>query len=222
MVANLKGKTRCVIVFSGGADSTTVAYWAKRQGFEIYAISFKYGQMATKEVECAKKIAEKLGVSIKIMDLSSLNEVFGDVTSLCNKAIPMTSAFSQPIIVPFRNAIFLSVAVSYANSICANKVFYGAQRSDEPFYPDCRYEFYKTFERAAQLGTNTGICIEAPLGSKTKPETIRVGKELGVPYELTWSCYFNGLKHCGECESCVNRKSAFKEAKIHDSTEYEK
>lgn len=221
MVASMKEKTKCVVVLSGGPDSATVAYWAKKQGYDLSAITFKYGQIATKETESAQKIAEKLGVPIKIIDLSTLKEVFGEVTSLCNADIPMTSSFSQPIIVPFRNAIFLSVAVSYAASIGANKIFYGAQGSDEPFYPDCRREFYKAFETAAQLGTGAEISIEAPFSGRPKSETLRMGAELGVPFELTWSCYFNGLKHCGKCESCVNRKRAFKEAGIRDPTEYE-
>jgi 7-cyano-7-deazaguanine synthase len=221
MVASMKEKTKCVLVLSGGPDSATVAYWAKKQGYDLNAITFKYGQIATKETESAQKIAEKLGVPIKVIDLSTLKEVFGEVTSLCNADIPMTSSFSQPIIVPFRNAIFLSVAVSYAASIGADKIFYGAQGSDEPFYPDCRREFYKAFETAACLGTGAEFSIEAPFSGRPKSETIRMGAELGVPFELTWSCYFNGLKHCGKCESCVNRKRAFNEAGIRDPTEYE-
>ena len=214
-------QTKCVVALSGGPDSATVAYWAKKQGFDVYNITFKYGQIATKEVACAEKIAQKLRTPIKIIDFSSLKEVFGDVTSLCNTSIPMTSSFSQPIIVPFRNAIFLSVAVSYASSICASKIFYGAHGSDEPFYPDCRREFYKAFEKAACLGTGTEIIIEAPFSDNPKSETIKVGAELGVPFNLTWSCYRDGQKHCGKCESCINRKEAFAGAGISDPTEYE-
>ena len=219
MVASMKEK--CVVVLSGGPDSSTVAYWAKKQGYDLSAITFKYGQIATKETDCARKIAERLGIPIKVIDLSTLKEVFGEVTSLCNPDIPMTSSFSQPIIVPFRNAIFLSVAVSYAASICANKIFYGAQGSDEPFYPDCRREFYKAFEKAACLGTGLAMSIEAPFSGRPKSEMLKMGVELGVPFELTWSCYFNGLKHCGKCESCVNRKRAFEEAGIRDPAEYD-
>ena len=214
-------KTKCVIVLSGGPDSATVAYWARKQGFDVYNITFNYGQIATKEIACAEKIAQKLLTPIKIIDLSSLKEVFGDVTSLCNASIPMTPSFSQPIIVPFRNAIFLSVAVSYASSIFANKIFYGAHGSDEPFYPDCRREFYKAFEKAACLGTGTEIIIEAPFSYKPKSETIKAGTKLGVPFDLTWSCYRDGAKHCGKCESCINRKKAFSDAGIPDPTEYE-
>ena len=213
---------KCVVVLSGGLDSAVVAYWVKKQGYELSAITFKYGQIATKETDSAQKIAEQLGAFIKVIDLSSLKEVFGEVTSLCNADIPITSRFSQPIIVPFRNAIFLSVAVSYASSICADKIFYGAQGSDEPFYPDCRREFYKAFETAACLGTGSEVSIEAPFSNRPKSEIIKIGAELGVPFELTWSCYRNDLKHCGKCESCLNRKKAFKEAGLSDPTEYKK
>jgi 7-cyano-7-deazaguanine synthase len=123
--------------------------------------------------------------------------------------------------VPFRNAIFLSAAVAYAVTVGAEKIFYGAQGSDEPFYPDCRREFYEAFEKAAKLGTCQEIIINAPFSGKRKSELFRVGAELGVPFELTWSCYRDGSKHCGKCESCVNRKKAFQEADIADPTKYE-
>ena len=221
MIGTMKQTNKCVVVLSGGPDSATVVYWAKKKGYNAYAISFKYGQIATKEVEFARKIADKLQMPLKVVDLSALKDIFGNVTSLCNQNIPMTSSFSDPIIVPFRNAIFLSVAVSYANSICANKIFYGAHGSDEPFYPDCRQEFYKAFEKAACLGTGTEITIEAPFSDKPKSETIKAGAQLGVPFDITWSCYRDGVKHCGKCESCINRKKAFNEAGILDPTEYE-
>jgi len=217
----MKEKTKCIVVLSGGPDSATVAYWAKNQGYDVNAITFNYGQIADKEIECARKIAKELSATIKVIDLSALKEIFHGVTSLCNENIPLTSSFSQPIIVPFRNAIFLSVSVSYAVSVGADKIFYGAQGSDEPFYPDCRKEFYKAFEKAACLGTEKEISIEAPFSGKPKSETIKAGAELGVPFELTWSCYRDGPLHCGKCESCVNRKKAFAQAGIRDPTEYE-
>jgi 7-cyano-7-deazaguanine synthase len=212
---------KCIIVLSGGPDSAVAAYWAKKQGYELYPITFNYGQIAVKETQAAEKIAETLSAKTKIVDLSALKGVFGDVTSLCNSDIPLTAEFSQPIIVPFRNAIFLSVAVSYAVSVCADKIFYGAHGSDEPFYPDCRREFYEAFEKAARLGTGVNICIQAPFNGKRKFEVIKAGFELGVPFKLTWSCYLDKEKHCGKCESCINRKKAFQEAGIADPTKYE-
>ena len=214
-------KPKCVVVLSGGPDSAVVAYWAKKEGYELRPITFNYGQIAVKETDSAQKIAESLGAKTKIVDLSALKEVFGDVTSLCNTNIPLTSEFSQPIIVPFRNAIFLSVAVSYAVSVGAYKIFYGAHGSDEPFYPDCRREFYEAFEKAAQLGTGERISIQAPFNDKCKSEVIRKGTKLGVPFALTWSCYRDAEKHCGKCESCVNRKKAFQEAAVPDPLDYE-
>ena len=149
---NQKQKPKCVIVLSGGPDSAVVAYWAKKEGYELYPITFNYGQIAIKETAAHKKSPKAWATKTKIVDLSALKSVFGDVTSLCNTDIPLTSEFSQPIIVPFRNAIFLSVAVSYAVSVGAQKIFYGAHGSDEPFYPDCRREFYEAFEKSSAAG----------------------------------------------------------------------
>ncbi len=213
-------KTKCIVVLSGGPDSTIVAYWAKKQGYNVHCLTFKYGQIAEKEVQHATMIAESLGVPIKVINMSCLREIFIGVTSLCDRNIEMTPAFTQPIVVPFRNAIFLSVAVSYAASIGAKKIFYGAHGSDASFYPDCRKEFYKSLERTACLGTEMKIQIEAPFSSIPKSELIKIGKTLVVPFQLTWSCYLDKEKHCGKCESCVNRKNAFKEAGIVDPTEY--
>jgi 7-cyano-7-deazaguanine synthase len=217
----MKPKEKCVVVLSGGPDSATVAYWAKAQGYQIYPITFNYGQIAVKETESARKIAETLGVTTKVIDLSALKEIFSTVTSLCNTDIPLTSEFSQPIIVPFRNGIFLSVAVAYAVSVATDKIFYGAQCSDAPFYPDCRREFYEALEKAAKLGTCQGITIKAPFSDVKKSDVIKEGANLGVPFNLTWSCYLDGAMHCGRCESCVNRKRAFQEAGVTDPTNYE-
>lgn len=216
----MKQTKKAVIVFSGGPDSATVAYWAKQQGHQIYPITFKYGQIAVKETEAAQKIAQTLGASTKIIDLSALKGIFSGSTSLVSREIPLTAEFSTPIIVPFRNAIFLSAAVAYAVTVDATKIFYGAQGSDEPFYPDCRREFYEAFEKAARLGTCEEITIQAPFSGSKKSDLIKAGAKLGVPFELTWSCYLDEDKHCGKCESCVNRKKAFQQARIPDPTTY--
>ena len=213
-------KEKCVVVLSGGVDSTTLAYYIKDQGYDLAAITFNYGQISTKEIEHAKKIAAKLNIPIQIIDLSSLKEIFQGITSLVDENIEMTKSFSQPIIVPFRNAIFLSIAVAYANSINSARIVYGAQLSDAQNYPDCREEFYRSFEKTARLGTDTQIMIEAPFSDKSKSEVIKLGTQLGVPFNLTWSCYLNKEVHCGQCESCRNRKNAFIEAGIKDTTKY--
>jgi len=220
MAGEIENK-KSVIVLSGGLDSATVAYWAKQQGYQVYPITFNYGQIALKETEAAQKIAKALGTTTKVFDLSALKDIFSGTTSIVNREIPLTAEFSAPIIVPFRNAIFLSVAVAYAVTVGADKIFYGAQGSDELFYPDCRREFYEAFEKAARVGACEEITITAPFGGSKKFELLKIGIKLGVPFEITWSCYRDGAKHCGRCESCVNRKKAFAEAAVVDPTNYE-
>lgn len=214
-------ENKCVVVLSGGPDSAVLAYWAKKQEYDVNCISFKYGQIAEKETRHAALIAERLNATIKVIDLSSLREIFIGVTSLCDRNIALTSEFSQPIVVPFRNAIFLSVAISYASALCAGKVFYGAHGSDAANYPDCREEFCQSLEQTAKLGTEMNIEIKSPFSDISKSELLKIGEKLGVPFELTWSCYLDKEKHCGKCESCVNRKAAFKQAGIPDPTKYE-
>jgi 7-cyano-7-deazaguanine synthase len=213
---------KCVVILSGGPDSAIVTYWAKKQGYQIYPLTFKYGQIAVKETAAAQKIANIIGMDTKIIDLSSLKDIFNQTTALVNRDIPLTSEFTASIIVPFRNAIFLSVAVAYAITVGADKIFYGAHGSDEPFYPDCRREFYEAFEKAAKLGTDQNISICAPYSDKKKSDLFKIGAELKVPLELTWSCYLDSEKHCGQCEACINRKKAFCESNIADPTKYEK
>ncbi|MEM2882905.1 MAG: 7-cyano-7-deazaguanine synthase QueC [Candidatus Bathyarchaeia archaeon] len=215
-------RKRAVVILSGGPDSSTVAYWAKREGYEVHGLTFDYGQRASRaEIDSAKRIAEGLGIPLKIIDLSALKEVYAGATALCDEGMSMPSAFEPSLIVPFRNAVMLSIAVAHAASIGAEAVLYGAQGSDAPFYPDCRREFFEAFERAARLGTGTSIRIWAPFHYMKKSEVIKLGAKLGVPYGLTWSCYSGGEKHCGRCESCLNRKRAFEEAGIEDPVAYE-
>jgi 7-cyano-7-deazaguanine synthase len=217
----MRDSKKCVVVLSGGLDSTVVAYWAKAQGYQIYPLTFNYGQIALKETQATQKIAQLLNTTIKIIDLSALKDIYGDASSLVNRDIPLTPEFSGAIIVPFRNAIFLSTAVAYAITVGADQIFYGAQGSDEKFYADCRREFYEAFEKAARLGTEQKISIEAPFSNKSKSEVIKEGHKLGVPFKLTWSCYLDGTRHCGRCEACVNRRKAFITANTTDPTEYQ-
>ncbi|MEN3007282.1 MAG: 7-cyano-7-deazaguanine synthase QueC [Candidatus Methanosuratincola petrocarbonis] len=211
---------RAVVVTSGGLDSTTALYWAIEKGYEAFPITFDYGQIARAEIRCAEAVSKRLNLPWKLVDLSGLASVYAGATSLVDQSLEITREFSKAIIVPFRNAILLSAAVAYASSIGAAHVLYGAHASDAENYPDCREEFVKAMEKAARLGTGSGIYIEAPLISMRKSEVIRLGTRLGVPYELTWSCYRDGDAHCGVCESCENRKRAFAEAGVSDPTEY--
>ncbi len=211
---------KAVIILSGGPDSVTVAYWAKSQGYDVSAITFNYGQKAQIEIQVAKDIAEELGIDHQVVDLSNLSQIYQGVTSLVDKEIDVSSEFTDPIIVPFRNGVFMAVTVAYADGVEANNIFYGAHSSDEPFYPDCRKEFYEAFQEAARLGTEKDMVIKSPYSDTKKSGLLKEAVKLGVPLEKTWSCYLNGPLHCGKCESCLNRKKAFREAGIPDPTTY--
>lgn len=211
---------RCVVILSGGPDSATAAYWAKSKGFDVHAVTFDYGQKAKIEIARAREIAETLGASHRVIDLSSLSEVYEGVTSLVDPGMEVTREFSDPIIVPFRNGVFMAVTVAYAVGVDASHIFYGAHASDEPFYPDCRREFYEAFQEAARLGTERELVIRSPFSDTPKSGVLREAVELGVPLDRTWSCYLDGPIHCGRCESCNNRRNAFIEAGIPDPTEY--
>ncbi len=213
---------KAVCLLSGGPDSATAAAIAKREGYKLYYLSFNYGQIATKEIESAKKIAKALGAKEhRIVDISFIRELYGPgVTALIDKHMPMPKKFERSVIVPFRNGILLSIAAGYAAAIGAEAIFYGAQGSDARFYPDCRQEFVSNISRAISSGTESKLAVRNPLGNKTKAEVIKLAVKLGVPLELTWSCYLNGKFHCGRCESCRNRRSAFAEAGVKDSTTY--
>lgn len=212
---------RCVVILSGGPDSVTAAYWAREKGYEVHALTFNYSQKAQVEIEYAAEITRILKIPHKIIDLSNLSGIYEGVTSLVDKGMEVTGEFTDPIIVPFRNGVFLSVAVAFADGIGADLVLYGAHAGDEEFYPDCRREFYEAFEKAARLGTAKDITITSPLSHLRKSGVLREAVRLGVPLEKTWSCYLQGPIHCGECESCNNRKRAFAEAGITDPTKYE-
>lgn len=195
---------------------------AKKEGYELYCISFNYGQIATRELNSAKKISEALGAKEhRIVDISFLKDLYGPgVAALLDRNMPMPERFEQSVIVPFRNGILLSIAAGYAVAIGADAIFYGAQADDARFYPDCSQEFVSAISQAISSGTGFELSVRNPLGDKTKAEVIKLAVELGVPLELTWSCYLNLEAHCGRCESCRNRKLAFREAGIEDPTTY--
>ncbi|MFH2112087.1 MAG: 7-cyano-7-deazaguanine synthase QueC [Candidatus Bathyarchaeota archaeon] len=214
------GDVKCVVILSGGPDSVTAAYWAKAQGFDVHAVTFNYGQKAQVEIERARMIAEELGAEHRVIDLSGLRGIYEGVTSLVDEDLEVTGEFTEPIIVPFRNGVFMAVTVAYADTVGAHHIFYGAHAGDEPFYPDCRKEFYEAFQEAARRGTEKPIVIASPFSDTPKSGIIREAVRLGVPLEKTWSCYLQGPIQCGRCESCVNRRNAFRDAGVPDPTEY--
>jgi 7-cyano-7-deazaguanine synthase len=214
---------KAVVLLSGGLDSATALYSAKKQGFKCYCLIFDYDQRHRKEISCARRIAQKAGCNFKIIKIglpwkaSALLDYRIRIPAQRVKAkynIPSTY-------VPARNIIFLSFGLSYAEAIGAQAVFIGAHTQDYSGYPDCRPEFFRAFGDVAACGTKSGvekrkISIETPLIHKTKAAIVRLGRRLGVPFELTWSCYHGKANPCGTCDSCHYRAKGFKEAKLKD------
>jgi len=213
---------KAVVLLSGGVDSAVTLYIAKQE-YECHVLLFNYGQKAGKELNCAKKIAEEAGCEYKVIDISlpwkgsSLVDDSSKIpTGEASRGGEIPSTY-----VPSRNIIFLSFAASFAEAIGAEAVFIGAHQLDYSNYPDCRSEFFDSFQESLDQGTKmgtegNGIKIATPVINKTKKEIVETGIDLGVPFEYTWSCYDGGDAPCGECESCMFRMKAFDEAGIKD------
>jgi 7-cyano-7-deazaguanine synthase len=198
--------------------------------YELYGITFAYGQRANRELETAKSLARSLKLKKhKIVDMSFMKELYGKTNVLTNTAKPIPPRFNYSIVVPIRNAVFLSIASAWAFTLNASLVAYGAHKGDV-FYPDCRPSFSKKLEFALNQGEIDGIRsgirkrikIWSPFNeSLSKSELLKRGHEIiGDLLFKTWSCYSNTKLHCGRCESCNNRKAAFVKAKILDKTRY--
>ncbi len=227
---------KAVVLLSGGIDSTTTLAVARSQGFDVYALSFRYGQRHQVELERARAVAEHLGATRHIIVTIDLREIGG---SALTSDIPVpkgrsTVEMSQGIpvtYVPARNTIFLAFALGWAEVLGAEDIFIGANIVDYSGYPDCRPEYLRAFEHLATLATKAGVegtasfRIHAPLIEKTKGEIIRLGQQLGVNYALTWSCYDpvrqgDTLLACGRCDSCQFRLKGFADAGLTDPLDY--
>ena len=232
------GNTKIVAVVSGGLDSTSfAAYCSKVLKAPLYVISFQYGQRAIKEVELAKEVLKGLYEEFKIINISDVKQVLGR-NQLTDREVKVENKYTQNVVVPVRNAIMLSIATAYAYTVGANFVLYGAHLGDSSIgtnlYPDCSSSFQTAFEKAMYLGhyhkdekgrlLGNEVTIGSPGKSKMgKDKLAEIGyKILGDKVFQTYSCYFGGKIHCGECESCMNRKKAFMQAGIRDKTIYEK
>jgi len=224
---------KAVVLSSGGLDSTTVMAIARSEGYDIYSMSFRYGQRHALELDAAEKIARVFGakkhlvidIDLKMIGGSALT---GDIEvpkgrseGEIKKEIPVTY-------VPARNTIFLSYAIAWAEVLEASDIFTGVNAIDYSGYPDCRPEYIEAFEDMANLATKAGVegktrlKIRTPLIHMTKARIIQKGIELGVDYSMTHSCYDPTPegKACGQCDSCILRKKGFNEAGIPDPTEY--
>ncbi len=219
---------KAVCLLSGGMDSSTLAYLAKSKGYDIFALHLNYGQRTEgKELTCAKKIASLLNAEAFVEISLDYFTKFG-ASSLTDAGIAVEKfdqarAHVPNTYVPFRNANLLAIATSFAEARGADAIFIGVQSLDYSGYPDCRPAFIDAFQKVIDLGTKntTKISLFTPFIHMTKTDILRVGLELGVPYEHTWSCYRNEGKACGTCGSCHFRQEAFAAVGIPDPIEYE-
>ncbi len=218
---------KAVVLLSGGLDSTTALYWAKSRGYAPVALAVRYGQRHARELRAARAVAAEAGAPLNAVTLS-LPWLAG-ASSLTGRAlalpeVPLERIGRGPIpntYVPGRNTVFLSLAVSLADSIGAAAVVIGANAYDYSGYPDCRPPFLRAFARVARLGTRRGsegkpLRVLAPLLRLDKKGIVRLARRVGAPLGLTWSCYAGLARPCGRCDSCKLRAKGFREAGLED------
>jgi 7-cyano-7-deazaguanine synthase len=216
---------KAVCIISGGMDSALAAFIAKKEGNDIIALHFNYGQRTQKkELECFEKIADALDAKKIILDTFFIKEIGSSSlidTSLHVRTDGLKSGVPNTY-VPYRNGIFISIAVSLAEKEEAQSLYLGVMEEDSSGYPDCTEAFIKKVEAAANEGTKqeTNIKIHAPLTHMTKADIVKEALLLGVPLEFTWSCYTNEYKACGVCDSCRLRLRGFENANAHDKIPY--
>lgn len=221
------GKPKGVVLASGGMDSLVLAAFATRES-DIALLHVNYGQLTErKELACFNAIADHLNVKERLVaDIGYLKTIGGSALTDPSIAVPLAGprpAGVPATYVPFRNAHFLCIAVSWAEVMGARSVYIGAVTADSSGYPDCRPGFYDAMNEAIRRGTKeeSGIVVRAPFVRLKKKDLVLMGKSLGVPFEHSWSCYRNGEKACGSCDSCALRLQAFAEAGIPDPIPYE-
>jgi 7-cyano-7-deazaguanine synthase len=229
----MKHNKKAVVLLSGGLDSTTSMAIALSQGYEIYSLSFRYGQRHALELQAAQKVAKFFGAKEHLVlniDLGLIggSALTGDITVPKGRSEEQMLREIPVTYVPARNTIFLSYALAWAEVLQASEIFIGVNAIDYSGYPDCRQEYIEAFERMANIATRASvqgeieIKIRTPLIHMTKAQIIRKGIELGVDYGMTHSCYdpLPDGRACGQCDSCLLRKKGFREAGFPDPIRY--
>ena len=220
---------KAVCLLSGGMDSTTLAYTAKDMGYDILALHVNYGQRTEKkELECAKKIADRLG-ALEFIEINLDYFTKFGASSLTDFSIPVEKGalgrVEQPnTYVPFRNGNLIAIAASFCEAKGGDAVFIGVQSGDHTGYPDCTPEFISAMQNVINIGTQTEKKIQllTPFVRMNKTEILREGLRLHVPYEDTWSCYSENEESCGVCSSCLSRLKAFADLGMEDPIAYKK
>ena len=217
-------KQKAVVIYSGGMDSFTLLNKIVNEGYDVYALTFNYGQKQIKEVEAASIVCKQLGVAHKVLDISPINQLMQSSSLVGEEEVPeghYASESMKSTVVPNRNMILLSLAIGYAVDIKAGKVYYGAHAGDHTIYPDCRPEFVHAMNAVAGIANYEHVSIETPYLNSTKGEILEDGINMGLTYENTWTCYNGREKACGKCGACQERLEAFSLNNITDPLDYE-
>ncbi|MDK2779565.1 MAG: 7-cyano-7-deazaguanine synthase QueC [Pseudomonadota bacterium] len=215
---------KAVVIYSGGMDSFTILNKAYRDGYELYALTFDYGQKHSKEIEFAKRVCAELGINHRIIDITAINQLLQSSSLTSATEIPeghYADDNMKSTVVPNRNMILLSLAIGYAVDIGAHKVFYGAHSGDHAIYPDCRPEFVHAMNNVAKIANYEAVEIVTPYLDSDKIGILRDGLAMGLDYGKSWTCYNGRDKACGKCGSCVERLEAFELNHARDPLPYE-
>ena len=215
---------KCVLIYSGGMDSFTLLNDLIHKGWQVYALSFNYGQRHSKELNYAIRACQLLGVNHKEVDITSVGEVMQGSSLTSDVDVPeghYEEASMKATVVPNRNMIMLSIAIAHAVSTGSDSVFIGAHAGDHAIYPDCRPDFIALMNNVSRVANYDPISILSPYLYRTKGDIARVGKKLGLDYGLAWTCYNGRDKACGKCGACQERLEAMADAGINDPMEYE-
>lgn len=213
-----------IAIFSGGLDSTVLLHQLQAQGDRVLALSVDYGQRHRRELEHAERIAHGLGIEWQLADLSAIRPLLAG-SSQTSDDVPVPHGHyaaenMKQTVVPNRNMIMLAVAAGWAISRQANRVAYGAHAGDHTIYPDCRPEFAAALASAIGLADWHHVDLHCPFLAMSKADIVRLGADLAVDFQATWSCYEGGELHCGRCGTCVERREAFQRAGVLDPTQY--
>jgi 7-cyano-7-deazaguanine synthase len=219
-----ESSNRVVAIYSGGMDSFTLLHRLLREGREVYALSFNYGQRHRKELHYARKVCAELGIAHKELDISAINQLLLGSSLTDNIDVPeghYEAENMKSTVVPNRNMIMLSLAIGFAVSLKAEAVYYGAHGGDHAIYPDCRPAFVQKMSEVSLVANYEPVEVVAPYLYANKIEILREGLAMGLDYSKTWTCYNGRELACGKCGSCIERLEAFAENGVVDPVPYE-
>jgi len=215
--------TKIIVVYSGGLDSFTLLNEAIRSGKDVSALSFDYGQKHNKELDCVEKFCAQESIDSKIVDVSSIKELFQGFSLTDEIDIPKghyEDDSMKSTVVPNRNMILISMALGYAVTKEAEEVWFGAHAGDHAIYPDCRPEFVEKMDAVARIANYSPIAVKAPYIAMSKTEILAIGLNMQLDYGLTWTCYEGKELACGSCGACHERLESFAANNVIDPIKY--